>query len=124
VESTQISDVAQPCALCDSQAAKNKSECPTINLGSISYLGARYHELDFIYAINEQDEDAPYMIAQVLSFSQDHTSQSVQVQIRQLRHYDDLVQSGQTPFNIANWKKDEVFIGIYLFFCSNVIALA
>ncbi|KAI9511110.1 S-adenosyl-L-methionine-dependent methyltransferase [Russula earlei] len=96
----------QACASCDSQAAKKKSECPTLRLGSILYLGTRYHELDFIYAINEQDEDAPYIIAQILNISQD-TSQSVQIQIRQLKHYADLVKQEQAFINMANWKKDE-----------------
>jgi len=56
--------------------------------------------------LNEQDEDAPYKIAQILSFTQDNTT--IQVQIRELKHYDDLVKQKFTSFHLANWRKDEV----------------
>ena len=108
LEPTQIpsSTLSQTCSICVSQAAKRKSESPTLTFGSISYLGVTYHELDFIYILNEQDEDTSYKIAQILSFTQDNTA--IQVQIRQLKHYDDLVKQKLTSFHLANWKKDEV----------------
>lgn len=102
------------CAICDSKAAKKKSESPIFSLDSIFYLGTRYHEMDFIYALNKHDEDAPYMIAQVLSFLQDGLSQTIQVQIRQLKHYNDLVEHDIASLNLANWRKDEVCNNISL----------
>jgi hypothetical protein len=64
--------------------------------------------LDFIYVLNEQDEDAPYEIGQILSFAQDHTN-TIQLQIRMLKHYDDFAaKHGLNSFNQANWKEDEV----------------
>ena len=104
---------SQSCSICISQAAKRKSESPTLSLGSISYLGVTYHELDFIYFLRGQDEDAPYKIAQILSFTQDNTA--IQVQVRQLRHYDDLVKQKPISFQAANWRKDEVFLVFILY---------
>lgn len=115
LEPTQISSCTslQTCSICDYQASKRKSESPTLSHGCISYLGITYHELDFIYVLNEQDPDAPYQIAQILNFVQDDTT--IQVQIRLLRHYDDLVQQSPTSFFFANWKKDEVLLVIVSF---------
>jgi hypothetical protein len=96
----------QTCAICDYQTAKSKSESPALGPGSISYLGITYHEQEFIYVLNEQDEDAPYQIAQILNFNQDDTA--IQVQIRLLKHYDDLVKQDYTSFYFTDWKKDEV----------------
>jgi hypothetical protein len=122
-EPTQISSCIplQTCAICDYQAAKRKAESPTLSLGSISYLGTTYHELDFIYVLNEEDKDAPYQIAQILNFNQDDAT--IQVQIRLLRHYDDLVKQHPTSFYLANWKKDEVLLIIACFFFANMIIL-
>ena len=111
----------QTCSICDYHATKRKSESPTLSLGSISYLGTTYHELDFIYVLDKQDKDAPYQIAQILNFAQDNTS--VQVQIRLLRHYDDLVRQSSISFYSANWKKDEVLLVIIFFFFANIIIL-
>jgi len=108
LETTQTSSSigsSQTCAICDSQAVKEKSEGPILNLGSISYLGTQYHELDFIYVINKEDEDSPYIIAQVLSFSQDDASKTIHVQIRLLKHYDCLVKQGLT-FDLPNLKDE------------------
>lgn len=115
LEPTQIFShtPSQTCAICGSQAAKRKSETPTLSLGSISYLGIIYHELDFVYVLDEQDEDASYKIGQILSFTQDDAT--IQVQIRQLKHYDDLVKQELSSFHLANWKKDEVLIIILLY---------
>jgi hypothetical protein len=60
--------------------------------------------LDFIYILNEQDEDAPYKIGQILSFAQDNASNTVQVQIRLLKHF----AKHRNSFHLANWMKDEV----------------
>jgi hypothetical protein len=95
------------CAICDSQSAKNKLETPTLGFGSFSYLDITYHELDFVYILNDQDNDAPYLIAQVLSFSMDSSRQTIQVQIRQLDHYDNLAIH---DLGTSYWKKDEVCI--------------
>ena len=115
LEPTQISShtPSQTCAICDSEAAKGKSETPTLSLGSISYLGIIYHELDFVYVLDEQDDNAPYKIGQILSFTQDNAI--IQVQIRQLKHYDDLVKQEPSSFHLANWKKDEVLIILLLY---------
>jgi hypothetical protein len=115
LEPNQItsSTLSQTCSICISQAAKRKSESPTLSLGSISYLGVTYHELDFIYISNEQDEDAPYKIAQILSFAQDDAA--IQVQIRQLKHYDDLFKQKLTSSHSANWRKDEVLLVFMLY---------
>jgi hypothetical protein len=114
LEPTQISCTSlQTCSTCDYQASKRKSKTPTLSLGCISYLGITYHELDFIYVLNKQDQDAPYQIAQILNFVQDDTT--VQVQIRLLRHYDDLVRQSPTSFYFSNWKKDEVLSVIVSF---------
>ncbi len=99
---------SQTCAICDSQAAKTKAETPFLNLGSIFYQGIVYHNLDFIYILNEQDEDSPYEIGQILSFSQNNESNIVQVKIRQLKYYDDIAKQRLNSFNLANWKRDEV----------------
>ncbi|KAF8503256.1 S-adenosyl-L-methionine-dependent methyltransferase [Russula emetica] len=111
LESTQDpfnTELSHFCAICDSQAIKRKSETPILNLGSIFYLGMVYHKLDFIYVLNEQDEDAPYEIGQILNFSQDNANNTIQLQIRKLKHYDDFaVKHEHNLFNQANWKKDE-----------------
>jgi hypothetical protein len=110
LDSTQVSsstELSQTCAICDSQAAKRKFETPILNLGSIFYLGTLFHKLDFIYIINEQDEDAPYKIGQILSFAQDNAGNTVQVQIRQLKHYDNFAEHSNS-FHSVNWMKDEV----------------
>lgn len=104
---------SQTCSICVSQAAKQKSESPTLSLGSIFYLGVTYHELDFIYILNEQDEDASYKIAQILSFAQDGAT--IQVQIRQLKHYDDLIKQKLTTYHLANWRMDEVLLKVTLY---------
>jgi hypothetical protein len=102
-------EFSQTCAICDSQAIKTKSETPIFNFGSIFYLGIAYHKLDFIYVLNEQDEDAPYEIAQILDFSQDNENNTIQLQIRKLKHYDDFAAKHSLNFfNQANWKGDEV----------------
>jgi hypothetical protein len=105
------------CAICDSQSAKKRSETPTLGPGCFLYLGTTYHELDFVYVLNDQDEDAPYIIAQVLSFDMDNLSQTVQVQIRQLEHYDNLAIHNLDAFN---WKKDEVCIKNLTCYVTNV----
>jgi hypothetical protein len=110
LESTQDSSDTHSniCAICVSQAIKRKSETPILNLGSLFYLDTVYHKLDFIYLLNEQDEDAPYEIGQILSFAQDNHN-TIQLQIRRLKHYDDFVAKHKLySFNQANWKKDEV----------------
>jgi hypothetical protein len=93
---------SQTCAICDSQAAQ--STMPAINLGSFSHLGASFHELDFIYALHEEDTDAPYIIGQILSFNDD-ANQVPHIQIRQLGHYD--LIGPQSSANLSR-KKDEV----------------
>ncbi len=100
--------LSQTCAICASQAAKRKSETPLLDHDSIFYLGTVYHKLDFIYVLNEQDEDAVYKIGQILSFAQDNAANIAQVQISQLKHYDDIVKHRFNSFNLANWRKDEV----------------
>jgi len=119
-EPTQVSSCTS-CSICDYQATKRKSESPTLSLGCISYLGITYHEMDFIYVLNKQDQDAPYQIAQILNFDQDDAT--VQVQIRLLKHYDDLVRQSSTSFYFANWKKDEVLLVIVSLFFADVIIL-
>lgn len=123
LEPTQISSSTslQTCSICDYQAIKRKSESPTLSPGCISYLGITYHELDFIYVLNKQDQDAPYQIAQILNFIQDDAT--VQVQIRLLRHYDDLVRQSSTSFYFDNWKKDEVLFVIRFFFSADISIL-
>jgi hypothetical protein len=111
------SGLFQTCVICDSQATEKKSETPTFNLGSIFYLGIAYHKLDFIYILNEQDEDACYKIGQILSFSQDDASNTVQVQIRLLKHYDNFAEHKLDSF----WMKDEVCNSIFI--CSLFILL-
>jgi len=64
--------------------------------------------LDFIYVLNEQDEDAPYKIGQILNFAQDNANNTIQLQIRKLKHYDDFAAGHRDSFNQAYWKKDEV----------------
>ena len=122
-EPTQVSSCIsfQTCSICDYQATKRKSESPTLSLGCISYLGITYHEMDFIYVLNKQDQDAPYQIAQILNFDQDDAT--VQVQIRLLRHYDDLVRQSSTSFYFANWKKDEVLLVIVSLFFADMVIL-
>ena len=106
IEATQSPTAApsQTCAICDAQVAQKESESPALDFGSFSYLGASYHELDFIYALNEQD--APYIIGQILSFTNGHANQAPQVQIRWLERYDDLIRH-EPSANIGR-KKDEV----------------
>lgn len=82
-------EYSQTCVICDSQAIKRKSETPILNCGSIFYLGIVYHKLDFIYVLNEQDEDAPYEIGQILNFAQNNGNDTIQLQIRKLKYYDD-----------------------------------
>jgi hypothetical protein len=112
LESTSVSpsftELSPTCVICDLKAAKKKSETPILNLGSIFYLGTVYHKFDFIYVLNEQDEDASYKIGQILSLSEDNAGNTVQVQIRQLKHYDDFAMHELNSFNLANWMKDEV----------------
>lgn len=108
------SELSQTCMICDSQAAQKKSETPTLDLGSIFYLGTAYHKLDFIYVLNKQDKDACYKIGQILSFSQDNATNTVQVQIRLLKHYDNFAESNS--FNLANWMKDEVCNNCFVLF--------
>jgi hypothetical protein len=82
-------EFSETCAICDSQAIKRKSETPILNNGNIFYLGTVYHKLDFIYILNEQDEDAPYEIGQILDFAQNNKNNTIQLQIRKLKHYND-----------------------------------
>lgn len=96
------------CVICDLKAAKKKSETPILNLGSIFYLGTVYHKFDFVYVLNEQDEDASYKIGQILSLFENNAGNTVQVQIRLLKHYDDFALHELNSFNLANWIKDEV----------------
>lgn len=119
LEPTQVSShskIFQTCVICDTQAAEKKSETPTFNLGSIFYLGIAYHKLDFIYILNEQDEDACYKIGQILSFFQDDASNIVQVQIRLLKHYDSFAEHRLDFLNSASWMKDEVCNSIFICF--------
>jgi hypothetical protein len=97
---------SQTCAICDSQAIKRKSETPILNSGSIFYLGTVYHKLDFIYLLNKQDGDAPYKIGQILNFAQDNENNTIQLQIRKLKHYNDF--AAKHGLNSLNWKKNEV----------------
>lgn len=123
LESTQVSshpELSQTCAICDSQAAEKKSETPFLDLGSISYLGTVFHKLDFVYILNEQNEDASYRIGQILSFAQDNASNTVHVQIRHLKHYDDFAEQNFT-FNLANWMKDEVCKSNFFLFLNLLI---
>ena len=108
LESTQDSSktYSKTCVICDSQAIKRKSETPILNLGSIFYQDTVFHKLDFIYLLNEQDEDAPYDIGQILDFAQDNPNNTIQLQIRRLKHYDNFV--ARQGFNQANSKKFEV----------------
>lgn len=100
---------SQTCAICDSQAIERKFKVPIFDLGSIFYLGIYYHKLDFIYVLNEQDEDAPYRIGQILNFAQDDANNTIQLQIRILQYYNDFAAKyGLSSFNQANWIKDEV----------------
>jgi hypothetical protein len=71
--------------------------------------------LDFIYVLNEQDEDSPYEIGQILSFSQNSESDMVQVKIRQLKYYDDIAKQRLNSLNLANWKRDEVCDNNFLY---------
>jgi len=65
--------------------------------------------LDFIYVLNEQDENASYEIGQILDFAQDSATNTIQLQIRKLKHYNDFVaKHGLNSFDQANWKNDEV----------------
>ncbi|KAI9459440.1 S-adenosyl-L-methionine-dependent methyltransferase [Lactarius psammicola] len=96
---------SQACAICDSQMAQRESKSPVLTFESFSYLGTSFHKLDFIYALYEQDEDAPYIIGQILSFTNGLPNQAPQVQIRQLEHYDDLVKH-ELSLNLGR-KKDE-----------------
>ena len=97
------------CVICDSQAFKRKSETPIFNLDSIFYLDTVYHKLDFIYLLNGQDEDASYEIGQILDFVHDNPDNTIQLQIRRLKHYDNLAaRHGLYSFHQASWKKDEV----------------
>lgn len=101
METTQSpSTSTQTCAICDAKESKS----PALNFGSILYLGAHFHELDFIYALHE--DDGPYIIGQILSFTNDDANQAPQVQIRQLEHYDDLI-SHKPSDNVCR-VKDEV----------------
>ena len=106
IEATQMPShlmASYPCTICVSQHAKKESKKPTLGLGSFSYLGITYHEQDFVYVLNDQDYDAPYIIAQVLSFGTKHST--IQVQVRQLECYDNLI----TPdLRASNWKRDDV----------------
>ena len=129
MESTQDfshTELSQTCAICDCQAAKKRSETPILDSGSIFYLGTVYHKLDFIYILNEQNEDALYKIGQILSFSQDNTSNTIQVQIRQLKHYDNFAEHGLNSiakFNLANWMNDEVCYNNFTYFSFTYIAI-
>ncbi len=91
IEATQIppSLSTQACLVCDSQKTQQENMKPVLSFGSFSYLGIIYHELDFIYALHEEDKDGPYIIAQILSFTSGHIPQ---VQIKQLEHYDSLLE--------------------------------
>lgn len=104
MEATQIPSPisSQTCAICNSRAAQSIS--PAINLGSFSHLGDSFHELDFIYALHEEDNDAPYTIGQILSFNED-ANQGPQVQIRQLEHYDDLIRH-ESSANVSSEKHE------------------
>jgi len=86
--------------------AQKESKNPALTFGSFSYLGASFHELDFIYALHEEEGDAPYIIGQVLSFTNGYGNQAPQVQIRQLEHYDDLIRY-KLSADLGR-KKDEV----------------
>ena len=104
-------DLSQSCAICNSQAIKRKFETPIFNLDSIFYLGIVFHKLDFIYILNEQDEDAPYEIGQILNFVEDIANNTIQVRIRRLKHYEDFATKHQLDsFYQTNWKKDEVCV--------------
>ncbi len=97
---------SQTCAICDSQAIKRKFETPILYFGSILYLNTVYHKLDFIYVLNGQDEDASYKIGQILDFAQDNENNTIQLQIRKLKHYNNF--AAKHGLNSLNWKKDEV----------------
>lgn len=103
LEATQTpsSISSQTCVICDFRACQSKS--PAIHSGSFSHLGTIFHELDFIYALH--DEDAPYIMGQILSFNDDE-NQPPQVQIRQLEHYDNLIRHESNTNTIRT--KDEV----------------
>jgi hypothetical protein len=97
---------SQACVICDAQVAQKESESPALDFGSFSYLGATFHELDFIYAQALRGQDAPYIIGQILSFTNGHANQAPQVQVRWLEHYDDLIR--HEPSANVGRKKDEV----------------
>lgn len=118
---------SQTCAICNSQAIERQSKAPILDLGSIFYLGIHYHKLDFIYVLNEQDEDAPYQIGQILNFAQDDANNTIQLHIRILQHYFDFAAKyGLNSFNQANWKKDEVCVNYfsYSFTYIGILALS
>jgi hypothetical protein len=79
--------------------------------------------LDFIYFLNEQDEDAPYEIGQLVNFSQDNSNNTLQLQIRRLKHYDDFAaRHGLNSFTQANSKKNEVCDNnFYYYFTYNAL---
>ena len=125
IEDSQVSSHLTPshsCVICGSQSAKTKFETPTLGLGSFSHLGITYHQLDFIYTLNDQDDDAPYVIAQVLSFDMNNPTQIIQVHVRQLEHCDNLAMCHLSAS--SNWRKDEVCsrnLIIYLSFFADLI---
>ena len=96
---------SKSCVICNFQAIKKKSETPIFNLGSIFYLDTVFHQWDFIYILNEQNEDAPYEIGQILGFFQDNSNNTIQLQIRRLKHDDDFIVS-----RFFNQGKDEVCV--------------
>ena len=106
---------SQTCAICDSHKAQKESKSPALDFGSFSYLGATFHEFDFIYALHEQD--TPYIIGQILSFTDGHANQAPQVQIRQLEHYDDAI-GHELSANVGK-KRDEVCAILLSFYFTN-----
>ena len=62
--------------------------------------------MDFIYILNGQDEDALYKIGQILDFSQDNEDNTIQLQIRKLKHYDKF--AAKHGLNSSDQAKDEV----------------
>jgi hypothetical protein len=124
IEASQVPSHLTPhsCVICGSQSTKRKFETPTLGLGSFSHLGTTYHKLDFIYTLNDQDDDESYIIAQVLGFYMNNSTQTIQVHIRQLEHCDNLAMC--QPSASFNWRKDEVCsrnLIIYLSFFADLI---
>lgn len=81
--------------------------------------------MDFIYILNEQDEDALYEIGQILNFTQDITNNIIQVQIRRLKHYEDFATKHKLDFFYqANLQKDEVCVNNLIVLFTYIAMLA